>query len=376
MALDARTLLSSTALSARIFDVTFFPGPCATIPSAEYAGQTASQIIDMVAPEDGPRLAVDKARVPYFVPCLLKVAPFVGKTAERYPGQSGKQRSASHVTDGALFPKDFDGITTEDKARILGRLVGSGVLFCAYSTYSHGKNPDEVRMRVLVFMDRALEPLQWADVWHVLNRLYFDGLADVATAKLSQQAGVWATHPAREGAAFRIMNRGALLSADALLALVPPKVERPQRVRPKVSGAALTGRYADALARIGADKFAPWMTGLSALKAAVLLGELPEDDAAGLWFAFSESGGDAAKTHNHDPRYDPANLWETWEPTAAPAEGLVGKLFASARDAALSACRADVARVGHLTDEGLHAARYLAKYHPRAFDELTTEVQA
>lgn len=376
MALDTRTLLSSTAPSAQVFAVSGFPGPFITIPSAEYAGQTASQIIDMVAPEDGPRLAEDKARVPYFVPCLLKVAPFVGKTAERYPGQSGKQRSASHVTAGAWFAIDLDGITPEDKARILGRLVASEALFCAYSTYSHGKNPDEVRMRVLVFMDRALEPLQWADVWHVLNRVFFDGLADVATAKLSQQAGVLATHPAREGAAFRVMNRGALLSADALRALVPPKVERPQRVRPKVSGAALTGRYADALAMIGADKFAPWMTGLSALKAGVMLGELPEDDAAGLWFAFSDSGSDAAKAHNDDKRYDPAHLWETWEPTAAPAEGLAGKLFASARDAALSACRADVARVGHLTAEGLHAARYLVKYHPRAFDELTSEVQA
>lgn len=376
MALDTRTLLSSTAPSARIFDVTFFRGPFATIPSTEEAGLTASQIIDRTAPEDGPLLAEDKARVPYFVPCVLKVAPFVGKTAERYPGQSGKQRSASHATAGAIFPKDFDGITTEDKARLLGRLEASGVLFCAYSTYSHGKNPDEVRMRVLVFMDRALEPLQWTDVWHVLNRAYFDGLADVATAKLSQQAGVWATHPEREGVAWRVMNRGALLSADALLALVPPKAERPQRVRPKVSGAALTGRYADALAMIGADKFAPWMIGLSALKAGVVLGELPEDDAAGLWFAFSDSGSDAAKTRNNDKRYDPANLWETWEPTAAPAEGLAGKLFASARDAALSACRGDVARVGHLTAEGLRAARYLAKYHPRAFDELTTEVQA
>lgn len=376
MALDTRTLLSSTTPSARIFAVTFFRGPFATIPSTEEAGLTASQIIDRTAPEDGPLLAEDKARVPYFVACALKVAPFVGKTAERYPGQSGKQRSASHVTAGAWFAFDLDGITPEDKARILGRLEASGALFCAYSTYSHGKTPDEVRMRVLLFIDRALEPLPWADVWHVLNRVFFDGLADVATAKLSQQAGVWATHPEREGAAFRVMNRGALLSADALLALVPPKAERPQRVRPKASGAALAGRYADALVMTGAESFAPWMTGLSALKAAVLLGELPEDDAAGLWFAFSESGSDAAKAHNDDKRYDPAHLWETWEPTAAPAEGLVGKLFANARDAALSACRADVARVGHLTDEGLRAARYLAKYHPRAFDELTSEVQA
>lgn len=376
MALDTRTLLSSTAPGARIFAVTFFPGQFATIPSAEYVGQSASQILDMTVPEDGPLLAEDKARVPYFVPCVLKVAPFVGKTAERHPGHSGKQRSASHVTAGAWFAVDLDGKTPEDKAWILGRLVASGVLFCAYSTYSHGKNPDEVRMRVSLFVDHALEPLQWADVWHVLNRVFFDGLADVATAKLSQQAGVWATHLSREGAAFRIMNRGALLSADALLALVPPKAERAQRARPKVSGAALTGRYADALAMTGAESFAPWMTGLSALKAAVLLGELPEEDAAGLWFAFSESGSDAAKAHNHDRRYDPAHLWETWEPTAAPAEALVGKLFANARDAALRACRTDVARVGHLTDEGLKAARYLAKYHRRTFDELTSEVQA
>lgn len=70
MTTDIRTLLSSTAPSARIFAATFFRDPFATIPSTGEAGLTASQIIDRTAPEDGLLLAEDKARVPYFVPLL------------------------------------------------------------------------------------------------------------------------------------------------------------------------------------------------------------------------------------------------------------------------------------------------------------------
>ena len=56
MALDTRTLLSSTAPSAQVFAVSGLPGPFITIPSTEEAGLTASQIIDRTAPEDGPLL--------------------------------------------------------------------------------------------------------------------------------------------------------------------------------------------------------------------------------------------------------------------------------------------------------------------------------
>lgn len=367
-------LLSVTAPGARIFDITFFRGPFATIPSTEDVGLSALQIIDRAAP-DGPLLAEDKAHVPYFVSCDLKVAPYVGKTAERLPGHIGKQRSASHVTAGAWFAFDLDGIADDDKARILERLDGSGVLHCAYSTYSHGAGAG-VRMRCLLFLDRPLDSVQWADAWHVLNGLCLDGLADAATAKLSQQAGVWATHPDREEAAFRVVSRGALLSADALVSLIPPKADRPKWVRPNVSASAMTGRYAEALAMTGAEGYALWMAGLSALKAGVALGELAEDDAAGLWLAFSDSGSDTAKSRNDDQRYDPVHLWESWEPSAAPAEALAGKLFACARDAALTKCRADISNGGHLTGEGERAARYLATYHRKAFQELMNGVTA
>lgn len=376
MAFDLRTLKSSAPAGARVFDIAFLPGAFATIPSTEETGLSASQIMDRTAHEDGPLIAEEKGRIPYYVPCLLKVAPYVGKTAERYPGQSGKQRSGAHMTAGAWFAFDLDGIPHEARARILDRLEAAGVVFCAHSTYSHGKNPDEVRMRVLLFMDRALEPVQWADVWHVLNGLFLEGLADPQTAKLSQQAGVWATHPARVKQAFRIVRPGALLSADALLAIVPPKPERRAYVAPKLSEAAQVQKYAAATGVLDANDYHAWMVGLGGLKGAVLLGELSDEDGAALWFVFSESADESAKANNDDARFDPERMWSDWVPSAAPAAALVGKLFATAKDAALMTCRTEIEQAGHLSDKGTAAARYLATYHRRAFEELTSEVQA
>ncbi|KON80756.1 hypothetical protein PA01_03130 [Azoarcus sp. PA01] len=324
----------------------------------------------MVAPEDGPRIIEDKANGPYFVLCPLKAAPFVGKTAERFPGQSGKQRSASHVTESGAFAIDCDGLTLAQWERVRARLKAAGILFAAYSTHSHGKAPDEVRVRVLLFLDRPLNPAQWADVWHVLNAMYFDGLADPATAKLSQQAGVWMAHPDREGQAFRIAKRGALLCADALLALVPPKPVRRKFNAPAVPVGDQIARYADALAQTGAETYSDWITGQGALKGAVMLGHLSDEDGAALWWNFTDSASPEAQEGNNDSRYDPETMWARWTPSAAPPDALVGKLFGQAKNRALDLVRSETAQGGELSASGLSAARYLATYHPRAFDEL------
>lgn len=367
MALDIR---SNAAVSAPLCAVAFFRSAFAAIPSSEEDNLSAWRVIEMIAPADGPRIVDDKASGPYFVLCPLKVAPFVGKTAERFPGQSGKQRSASHVTAGSAFAFDLDGLTPAQWGRVQERLEADRIMFSAYSTYSHGKNPNEVRARVLLFMDRALDPVQWAGVWHVLNGMLFDGLADPATAKLSQQAGVWMAHPERVGHAFRIAQHGALLSADALVALIPPKVEKPKYKTRVLSKGAQVERFGDALRMAGAEQYAHWMIGLAALKGAVILGQLSDEDGAALWWTFTDSASAEAQAENEDSRFDPEALWARWTPSLAPAEALVAKLFAGARDVAVAHVRDEMEQRGELSECGLAAARYLAQYHARAFDEL------
>ncbi|NMG16743.1 hypothetical protein [Aromatoleum bremense] len=367
MALDIR---SSSPPNTPIHALTFFRGAFSTIPSNEECDLSAWRVIEMIAPEDGPRLVEDKSNAPYFVLCPLKVAPFVGKTAERFPGKSGKQRSAAHLTEGSAFANDLDGLTPAQWERIVEHMVAAGVMFCAYSTHSHGKAPDEVRARVLLFMDRALDPVRWADVWHVLNGLYFDGLADPATAKLSQQAGVWMAHPDRVQLAFRIAMRGALLSADALLSLVPPKPERTKFAAPVAPVGDQSARYAEALALVGAEHYADWLAGLCALKGAVMLGHLSDEDGAALWWRFTDTASAEAQEKNDDSRFDPESMWARWMPSAAPPDALVGKLFARARDKAMALVRGEMAQGGELSAAGLSAAQYLAAYHRRAFEEL------
>lgn len=229
---------------------------------------------------------------------------------------------------------------------------------------------DKFRVRVVLFMDRAGTPNEWRQCWSVVNNTLLCGLADPQTGKLAQQAGVWAVHPERIGRAFRSYKDGALLSADALLALAPEKPEpRPRAVRPIPNGMQVQ-RYAEALGMLDAGSYTPWMIGLGGLKGAVVENELTDDEAAALWFQFSDSAGVDAQSHNADRRYNPEHLWVHWSPTVAPAPALVGRLFGAARNAAIERCKADHKAHGSLTDEGLTAARYLARYHPRAFAEI------
>lgn len=378
MALDLRQFVSQRPANAKIHALSWFPSAFNPRPSNEESDLSAHQIADRIAPDDGPRITPDKHSMPYFVPCVLKVAPFVGKTAERNPGLSGKQRSGAHVTESSLFAFDLDDIDWVAQARVVGRLEQVGVYICAFTTWSHGKDPDKVRMRVLLFLDRALDSLQWGAVWGVVNRVFLDGLADPATAKLSQQAGLWAAPAERVSKAFRIVKQGSLLSADALLTQAPQKpAKAPQPVVSRqVSAADQVKRYRVVLWLIGAETYASWVVGLKGLKGAVLTGELSDNDGAALWFEFSDSASDEARAANTEARFDPESLWSNWNPTVAPPGALVGMLMGKARDAAIDRCKADHKARGELSDEGLTAARYLARYHPRAFADLKQNLSA
>jgi hypothetical protein len=142
-------------MTKTIHSLTFFASLTDTIPSVKHTGLTARQVIEYIAPEDGPRIVTEKAHAPFFVTCLLSVAPYVGHTARRFPaGAKGQQRSGSHVTEAAWWAFDLDDISAADMGTVLRTL--DGMTFCAYSTHGHGREPGMVRMRVLVFADRAM----------------------------------------------------------------------------------------------------------------------------------------------------------------------------------------------------------------------------
>jgi hypothetical protein len=180
-------------MTKAIHSLTFFPILTETIPSVDYARLTARQVIEYIAPEDGPRIVTQKAHAPFFIPSLLQVARYVGRTALRFrAGAEGQQRSGSHVIEAAWWAFDLDDISAVDMGTVLRTL--DGLTFCAYSTHSHGREPGTVRVRVLTFADRAMPPTEWTASWHVLNTALFGGKADPATAKMHQAAGVWSAH--------------------------------------------------------------------------------------------------------------------------------------------------------------------------------------
>ncbi|HJV26300.1 MAG TPA: hypothetical protein VJ673_11465 [Aromatoleum sp.] len=151
-----------------------------------------------------------------------------------------------------------------------------------------------------------------------------------------------------------------------------PKVERPKAKykAPVLSPSAQVERFGNGLRMIGAESYGPWMIGLAALKGAVALGQLADEDGAALWWTFTDSASAEARAGNDDTRFDPEAVWGRWVPSAAPAEALVAKLFACARDAAKALVHAEMTQQGELSERGLVAARYLARYHRRVFDEL------
>ena len=375
------SLISDKPTNVAIYAITQFPSAYSTLPSYEAHGQTSRQITETVAPSTGPYHVTDKAKAVYSVTCLLCMAGYVGKTAERFPpGAQGKMRSGAHMTESAWFAFDLDKLTWGQYGVVQTKLESSKAVFCIYTTHSHGSDPREVRVRVLLFMDRALSPAEWAAAWHVANRELLDSKADLATARVSQQAGVWATSPERAAQAFRVDGGTRLLSADALIARVPPKPAR----------AACTGaefgsnewsltdwvaRVKDALGMFGPADYPGWIKALCGLKGCVIAGHLSSADARALWLSISESASAEAKARNDDPRYNPESMWDRWTPSSAPAEALVGALFGHARDVALAQVRGELGLTA-LTERGEAAARYLAQYHWAAFKTLQAEVAA
>ncbi|MFZ1539316.1 MAG: hypothetical protein WAT23_18290 [Chromatiaceae bacterium] len=372
--------LSAHRPGAPIHHIAWLPGQYSTLPSCVDRDRSASWIIDAVADEGGPRLVEEKGRVTYFLTTPLRIAPYVGKTAAKFPlGAQGQMRSASHVLAGTWLAFDLDGLTEAIWSAILDRLQASEAKFCSYTTWSFGlASKPGIRVRTLLFLDRGLAPQDWTRAWQVINAHYFEGLADPKTQYLHQQAGVWATTADRAPQSFRIVGGTHLLAADVLLAAAPPL--KPKSLVPSRSWCGLTVPGKDnttvlaqtrlALQWLDANDYNTW-TGraLAGLKALVARQDLSGDTARSLWLMWSASASEVARAHNDDSRYNPENMWDRWVPTAAPPDGLAGSFYAAARDNARGLVESELGQ-GHLSACGEQAARYLAVYHYRMFQEM------
>jgi hypothetical protein len=378
--------LSAHRPGAPIHSVAWHHGQYNTIPSCVDCDRSASWIIDAVADESGPRLVEEKGQAIYFLTTPLRIAPYVGKTAEKFPrGAQGQMRSASHVIAGTWFPFDLDGLTEAIWTAILDRLQASGAKFCVYTTWSFGlASKPGIRVRTLLFLDRGLAPQDWTRAWQVINAHYFEGLADPKTQYLHQQAGVWATAADRAPQSFRHVGGQYLLSADDLLATAPPVKPKLQVPSRGWSGLAIPGvadnprvvtQATRALDWLDANDYATWTgRGLPGLKGLVATRDLSPQTARSLWLTWTTTAGEEAQTHNADRRYHPEVMWDGWTPSTAPPEALTGALFAAARDQARELLVTE-SRQGRLSARVLLAARYLADYHRRLFQELLHAAQ-
>lgn len=366
---------STIHVSTRRFGIAMFHGFYGTGPTHEEAATSAGGIADLIAPDDGPTIVADKERGLFFVPCALKEAPLTGRTLEQAVKRglptTGKMRSGGHVTAGAWAKIDGDGLTEEQLAAALATLNLAGIAHLIYSTHSHGRaDKPGIRCRIVVFVDKALEPAEYQRAVLSFSTWLFRHSLDESEARLCQQAGVWCAHPDRLEQAFchRQLD-GVCVSADALLAAAPPVTAHhtgAQGSTTREAGALPidAARIVEALKWIDPNAYGVWVDAAIWLKAAY------GDAAYPLWLAWGETANQEAQEGN-DGRYAPAKVWAGISPRLNPEQG-AGTLYAKARDSVVATVR-EAAAVGRWAGQGTAGLVYLRRFHPHLFNDMFGE---
>lgn len=217
---------SDIALADWKGSLTTFKGFTDVYPVKEIDTQSWDDIVNLIHPE---KLAyiTDKKQGEYFVPCLLKEAPFVGNTL-KYAGANnlattGKMRSKSHVTEAAMLVMDVDGLPEAEFKTGLDRIKADGITYAAFTTYSFG-NPAKpgMRARLVIPLDRLVDSETYSAVWRGVDAHYWSGQAgkaDPSGAKLYQQQGTWCCEPSRKGQELKWDHRDGIACVDALVAI-------------------------------------------------------------------------------------------------------------------------------------------------------------
>ena len=361
---------SSIHVSTQRFDINIFPSFFGTYPTHEETSITVNRIGDLIAPAGGPMIVADKAKALFFLPCGLKAAPLVGKTLERAIRDGlpviGKMRSSSHVTSGAWAKLDGDGLSEDQLASAKAKLKLAGIAYLIYSTHSHGRaDKPGIRCRIIVFFDKALEPLAYQRAVLSLSLWLFGKSLDESEARLSQQAGVWCAHPERIEQAFCIRQLdGVCVSTSALLAAAPAKTNNSPNIRISSSTGPLpldAHRVRAALLWIDPNNFVSWVNCGVFLKVAF------GDAAYSLWLEWSELADQEAQAQN-DGRYAPDKVWSGLTPRYEAELG-ARNLFSKAKDNAIMVTR-EAAANNVWNQRARDALVYLRLFHAELYANL------
>jgi hypothetical protein len=277
----------------------------------------------------------DKYKLPFVVPCLLKDAQMT-EWGRRLTGKEiGKQRSGAHVTVAMWLIIDVDGLAYVIFKRRMKAMINTGRAFAVFTSWSNGL-PEKpgVRARLILPVDRGLDATEYEQAWRGVDELMFDGAvsrADGSGRHLWQQQGVWSVGPDRVDLAFSKHKRGAVWSADELIAAAP-KIERPKftvvhdsSLKPEDFNAT---HVAWGVSVLDSNDYEVWFNTRAWLKAAY------GDAAYGAWLEWSQTADDEHRATEDEC----AKAWDELIPRIPPGAG-AGRFFAVARDAAIEAVR-------------------------------------
>lgn len=226
-------LSSTTGLGDWRGALTFFKGFTSTQPSETFEGLAWATFRQKICPAV-PKLVAEKKDALYFLPCLLRNAPLIGKTLERAEQNSeptvGKMRSKDHVTESNVLIFDFDGIAASDFNGVRQFLEAERLTYVAYTTYSHGRDDKSgLRLRLCVPIDKPADSDLYVSAWNAAAKLLIVGLQkdtpatsmasvklDPSGSKLYQQQGAWVSHPDRTSKAQHWEFDAGVLIIDAL----------------------------------------------------------------------------------------------------------------------------------------------------------------
>ncbi len=234
-------------LAAWTGSVTVLQGFTGTRPFHELEDGSWGEVTELLRPNK-PAVLTDKKQGWFFLPCLLKEAPLVGRTLEaavKAGGPiTGKMRSRDHVTEASLLIMDVDGMSAADFGAARDKIESGGITYIAYTTFSHGSaEKPGVRARLVVPQDRPLGITDYSAAWHGFDEKYLGGAAgkaDASGANMYQQQGSWCCHPERIKEAEFWEYASGVASADVLIGIgqLTQAVQTPLGIPPSQSDRA------------------------------------------------------------------------------------------------------------------------------------------
>ena len=343
-------------------DLTAFDGFNGILPATTLKGATWDESGHFVC--GNVAVGADKARLPFYVPCLLQDAPLTEWGRKLTGREIGKQRSRMHVTFASWLVMDVDGLSAATFKQRMKELIATGCAFRVYSSWSHGRSDKPgVRARLILPVDKPLGATAYEQAWSGLDRLIFSGevsAKDASGRHLWQQQGVWSVGPDRVGMAFSKKKSGAVWSADALIAAAPRTQKPLLTLAYSASNAPLpfdAEKSNAALAQLDANIREVWIDGAFWLKAAY------GDDAFPIWLRWSMTADDVHRADEDKCR----KVWDGVQPRVTPDQG-AGALYGRAKDESLRTARA--AGISGTWDAKAKAAlAYLYRFHRRVYDE-------